>query len=291
MDQPKQRTQTQPSQNAPSKKSSSNLALIIILIVVGFLIILGVGGYFGYKYWKNKTKTSASTTSQSNVGKKMQDLVNLFKYPGSTITESTITDQGADFTMETSDSLQKSYDYYSQILQLNGWNEGSNSYAPTDVGAWITISEKDFSNIIQFQKEDSGKTSISVSITTDNNLVTSTRKKPAAATTTTSSNSSKTAISTDYVIADSNSRVIATSELTSLTPWQLKVARNEIYARHGRSFVNQDLQCYFKTKSWYTVNPNYSDSFLTAIDNKNIATILAYEQLINSPLLQTDSGC
>ena len=32
---------------------------------------------------------------------------------------------------------------------------------------------------------------------------------------------------------------------------QLRIARNEIYARHGRLFVDQELQDYFDSKDWY----------------------------------------
>ncbi len=94
-----------------------------------------------------------------------------------------------------------------------------------------------------------------------------------------------------YVISDSNSRVIAESELSNLTPWQLKVARNEIYARYGRPFVHKDLQCYFAHQSWYHGNPNYSETMLSVVENKNVATIQEYEQKTNSPLQSFDSGC
>ena len=97
--------------------------------------------------------------------------------------------------------------------------------------------------------------------------------------------------STDYILPDTNARVISESELIGLTPWQLKVARNEIYARHGREFVHKDLQCYFAKKSWYGIDPLYSESALSTTENRNVAIILAYEEKTNSPLLQTDSGC
>lgn len=102
---------------------------------------------------------------------------------------------------------------------------------------------------------------------------------------------SAAAVSSDYIISDSSTRVISESELETLSDWQLKVARNEIYARHGRPFVHQDLQCYFAAKSWYAEDPNYSDSTLSATEQKNIAAILNYEQSVNSALLQKDSGC
>lgn len=110
-------------------------------------------------------------------------------------------------------------------------------------------------------------------------------------TTTTSGLKTGTMPVNGYVIADSNSRVISQAELVSLTPWQLKVARNEIYARYGRPFVHKDLQCYFAHQLWYRGNPNYSESMLSAIDNKNVATIQEYERLTNSPLQNFDSGC
>ena len=106
-----------------------------------------------------------------------------------------------------------------------------------------------------------------------------------------STSSTKDVIIGDYVIADSNTRVISRAELTSLTPWQLKVARNEIYARHGREFVHKDLQCYFATKTWYSVNPAFSETDLSTTENQNIATVQAYEKEISSSLASQDSGC
>lgn len=95
----------------------------------------------------------------------------------------------------------------------------------------------------------------------------------------------------DYVIYDSNTREITRGELQSLSEWQLKVARNEIYARHGRQFEHQDLRCYFDKQPWYKVDPDFTESVLTSVENKNIATILEYEQEINSSYLNYDSGC
>jgi len=98
-------------------------------------------------------------------------------------------------------------------------------------------------------------------------------------------------ISGDYVISDSDTRLIQEAEIRDFTPWQLKVARNEIYARHGRPFVHKDLQCYFATKSWYKIDESFTESSLSVIENKNIATIQAYEQKINSPMQAKDTGC
>ncbi|WP_313133475.1 YARHG domain-containing protein [Anaerocolumna sp.] len=61
----------------------------------------------------------------------------------------------------------------------------------------------------------------------------------------------------------------------------LLVARNEIYARHGRIFENEDLNNYFKAQLWY--EPRFTaDQFDTAIlndyESENIKTIHEVEK-------------
>lgn len=87
-----------------------------------------------------------------------------------------------------------------------------------------------------------------------------------------------------YVLPNSSSHTYSASELSHLTDWELYLARNEIYARHGREFHNDDLQRYFNGQSWYT--PVYSPedfdarsgSILSSVEQKNAATILSIEQ-------------
>ncbi len=95
----------------------------------------------------------------------------------------------------------------------------------------------------------------------------------------------------NYIIDFSSTRAINADDLINLTPWELKVARNEIYARHGRKFVHQDLSCYFAKHSWYKVDPNYSDKKLSALETSNAVFILNFEKQINSPLINQDTGC
>lgn len=95
----------------------------------------------------------------------------------------------------------------------------------------------------------------------------------------------------NYILPFSNSQSVTVSDLTKLSPWELKVARNEIYARHGRTFIHKDLTCYFSKQAWYSVDSNYSDKLLSKLETANAKTILDYETNIHSPLLNTDSGC
>jgi len=54
--------------------------------------------------------------------------------------------------------------------------------------------------------------------------------------------------------------------------------RQEIYARHGKTFKEPWLQKYFSSFAWYKADPNFTDDALTDVEKKNIATIAAYEK-------------
>lgn len=76
---------------------------------------------------------------------------------------------------------------------------------------------------------------------------------------------------------------IDASDLNGKTPAECKIARNEIYARHGRMFQDEQLQGYFDTCSWYrgtTAPENFSDTVLNEIEKANLQTIAEYEATI-----------
>jgi cytoskeletal protein RodZ len=78
----------------------------------------------------------------------------------------------------------------------------------------------------------------------------------------------------------SDSRLITEADLDGLTQEEVALARNEIYARYGRTFKNADYQAYFDAQSWYEPDPNYSDDTveLSEIEKTNANFILSYEQ-------------
>ncbi|MFH1749524.1 MAG: YARHG domain-containing protein [bacterium] len=289
--------QTKSAQPAAKSKPSST-ALIVILIVVFVLILLGVGGYFGWKYLNNKDseeKTSEST--EEDIPQRLENLELLFKYPESEITKtghSAMIEESidtSDMEMETSDEVMTVYYYYMKLASEEHMGLGSRGSATDGSGAFLKIEEEDFTANFDIESEESGKTKISLRLQIGSFEASTDYDYDLGSSNTSSAEKSGTMPQNDYVISDSDTRIISKSELSNLTPWQLKVARNEIYARHGRAFVHKDLQCYLATQSWYQVNSSYSSSSLTLTENKNIATILNYEKEINSPLLGVDSGC
>ena len=78
-----------------------------------------------------------------------------------------------------------------------------------------------------------------------------------------------------YIFYDSDTRYLTDEDLRGLSSWELKIARNEIYARRGRLFNDSSLQNYFDSCSWYNgyISPNsFNENSLNKIPN-NISII------------------
>lgn len=94
-----------------------------------------------------------------------------------------------------------------------------------------------------------------------------------------------------YVLADSNSRTYTRAELEKFDNHTLFLARNEIFARHGRQFANKELQQYFGGKSWYsgTISAADFDSYHTGelndYERANSELMRSIETERNSPYL------
>ncbi|MEH7082900.1 YARHG domain-containing protein [Neobacillus drentensis] len=82
--------------------------------------------------------------------------------------------------------------------------------------------------------------------------------------------------STEYILPTSDKGVMSEEDVANLTKDQLRLARNEIYARHGYVFKSQDLQTYFSGKSWYQPDPSF-DGSLNEIEKENVNFIKARE--------------
>jgi hypothetical protein len=76
---------------------------------------------------------------------------------------------------------------------------------------------------------------------------------------------------------------LATEEITEdmiqdLYIEDLRVLRNELYARKGRIFKDTELQKYFAAQPWYKPNPDFKDEMLTEKEYKNLAVIRQAEE-------------
>lgn len=86
-----------------------------------------------------------------------------------------------------------------------------------------------------------------------------------------------------------SSEIIDENNLQSLDSYALKILKNEIYARKGYTFSNQDYSNYFKKFAWYKPLNNNENIKFSDIETKNIEII---NQTINqiSQLISTQQN-
>ncbi len=67
-------------------------------------------------------------------------------------------------------------------------------------------------------------------------------------------------------------------ELSIKSKQELKIMRNEIYARYGYAFIDGgEMDKYFRHQDWYKPYYTNVDSFLTQIEIYNIVKIKEFE--------------
>lgn len=84
-----------------------------------------------------------------------------------------------------------------------------------------------------------------------------------------------------YLLPESNKRLLTARDLEGFTAEQCRIARNEIYARHGRIFKDEALNAYFNSCDWYrpTVQPDaFQESVLNEYETANRDFIVEYER-------------
>lgn len=86
----------------------------------------------------------------------------------------------------------------------------------------------------------------------------------------------------DYVLPTSNSEYLSADDINKLSAKELRLARNEIYARHGYRFEDEELKEYFEGKSWYSgKKKDIPDSQLNDYEIANRDLIIEAENKIN----------
>lgn len=87
--------------------------------------------------------------------------------------------------------------------------------------------------------------------------------------------------SSGYILPNSGYEYITESDLAPLSKDEIRIARNEIYARRGRRFQDKELQAYFNQFDWYEgiYEPNeFSNDWLNQYEKQNLITITNYEK-------------
>ncbi len=78
----------------------------------------------------------------------------------------------------------------------------------------------------------------------------------------------------------SDTRLLTQSDLEGMTREEVQLARNEIFARHGRVFQTASIQAYFDACAWYVPDPDYDEDepgALSEIEQANVRFLVEYE--------------
>ncbi|MCD8317184.1 MAG: YARHG domain-containing protein [Eggerthellaceae bacterium] len=184
-------------------------------------------------------------------------------------------------------------DYVNDLEYLENANEGY-----TGTLTQIDPSELGLDDDVILYEDDNGNYYVA---TPDNTIEPSSAEESSSssssssASSSTSNDTSNGTVSTQstYILPDSNTRDYTESELNQLSDYELYLARNEIYARHGRGFNSEDLQNYFDNQDWYIYqySPEEFDylenetgqEFLNQYEKDNVNAIMNIEAERNSP--------
>src|SRR5436190_2681631 len=79
-------------------------------------------------------------------------------------------------------------------------------------------------------------------------------------------------------------KLISETELRGLSLHELRLLRNEIYARHGRIFKTMWIQQYFGFQPWYDPKEDFKAEEISGSDKTNIDTIVAYENKLHNSI-------
>lgn len=84
---------------------------------------------------------------------------------------------------------------------------------------------------------------------------------------------------TSYAYPDSGTRAWSYADVNGMTAGQVRYCINEIYARHGYIFANENWLNYFKQKTWYTPSipkAQFTDAYLNSTEVANVKLLNKY---------------
>ncbi len=75
-------------------------------------------------------------------------------------------------------------------------------------------------------------------------------------------------------------RPVTPEDIEGKTLADLKIMRNEIFARHGHTFKSEDLRKHFESQTWYSATLADASSLLTPLEKQNVDFIKKWETRI-----------
>jgi len=77
--------------------------------------------------------------------------------------------------------------------------------------------------------------------------------------------------------ADVSTKPLTETDMQGQSADDVRLARNYIFAEHGRQFKDDNLQKYFNQQPWYHASDSLEDGDLTPLEQRNVAFLHIYE--------------
>lgn len=69
---------------------------------------------------------------------------------------------------------------------------------------------------------------------------------------------------------EGSNRLLTQKDIQHISSWGYKILLNEIYARHGMSFTDREIQEHFNNQPWYKTGRKNVDKSLSVLEKQNI---------------------
>lgn len=265
--------------NEKSKKNRKVLAAVIIIaailitaIIIFAAVVFGrnCGGDASVPAQTSSIVDPTAPTTSDSLPVEIPSLVGL--------QQSEAERQLEELGLEANISEQSSYTVEQGIVISQSPEPGDTVHRGTSVTLYVsTGSDED---------ESSSQTSTQAPTQASTEPVTEAQTQPDSSSSSDSSSDSSSGsgsgsgqIST-YILPESSERYLDYPDLEGIDGFELELARNEIYARHGRLFDTEEIQEYFDNCTWYngTIAPeDFDESVLNQYEKANIDFILQKE--------------
>ena len=148
---------------------------------------------------------------------------------------------------------------------------------------YVADSRSEARSIQESREEESRKESKEAESRRQESIEESKKAESKKETTKASEETKKNRDATDdsYILRKSSKKYLTNDDIAGLSKSDLRLARNEIYARHGYIFSDSSLQEYFENKTWYTGTTRGSDfdeSVLNKYEDANLKLIYDAEK-------------
>ena len=215
-------------------------AAMIIAVIAAVVVSAAVAGFFVYLIFFNQSgeenKDKVSSAIETTVP------------PSTAATAPTMTANVAEELLIMPDlSGMKEREAYEALNRAGIKFKVKREYSDDVLTGYIISQSPWPNNEISKHKE----ALIYISKGVENEIHTTPRTRTESDTTEDASSPKHSGSDDDYLLPDSDKKILSVQDLAAFDRDTLNLALNEIFARHGYIFSDAELKAYFTKKSWY----------------------------------------